>query len=186
MNFWDQALHWYLDAFEYNPKRAEPLHKIARHYRNKGDTDLAYFFAKQGSSIPYPKDELLFIAHDVYDYQFLEDLSIAAYYTAHKDDGFKAANDLILKKGIPHRVKNQAMRNILFYVQNLQIDEIKPIEFIFRPFGRGKLFDLLPDKSIDPKDLQWIRGALQNGQLYTRRQRRGISLPGRSRSHDKD
>jgi glycosyltransferase involved in cell wall biosynthesis len=32
LGFWDQAFHWYLDAYQFNPDRTEPLYKIAAHY----------------------------------------------------------------------------------------------------------------------------------------------------------
>ena len=81
IEFWDQALHSYLAAYEHNPDRAEPLQKIATSLSyQRTRIALAYLFAKQGSRIPYPKDQLLFISYPVYDYQFDEEISIAAYY----------------------------------------------------------------------------------------------------------
>ena len=34
MGQWDEANKWYLEAYQYNPGRSEPLLKIATHYRN--------------------------------------------------------------------------------------------------------------------------------------------------------
>ena len=78
---WDDALHWYLEAYQYNPERSETLHKIARHYRIQGQNELSYLFAKQGERVPYPKNQILFIAHPVYDYLFDEELSIASCFS---------------------------------------------------------------------------------------------------------
>ncbi len=134
MGFWDQALHWYLDAYQHNPERAESLQKIATHYRSQGQNDLAYLFAKHGSRIPFPNNQLLFITHPVYNYQFLEELSIAAYYTPFKDEGFTAANRLALMKDIPDHVKEQTYQNLLFYAQNIK-GRVLPIN-IELPFIR--------------------------------------------------
>ncbi len=128
MNFWDHALQWYLRAYETLPNRAEPLQKIASYYRINGKTHLAYLFAKQGSSIPYPKTEELFVSVPVYDYQLDEEMSIAAYYTPFKEDGFAAANRLMLKKNVPSHIKEQTHKNMLFYVQNLATSGMQPIE----------------------------------------------------------
>lgn len=127
MGNWDHALHWYLDAYQFNSERAEPLQKIANYYRLNGQNDLAYLFAKQGACIPYPKDQILFISHPVYDYQFEEEISIAAYYTPFKEEGFAAANRLVLRKNIPQNVRDQTYRNLIFYTPQLKCTQILPI-----------------------------------------------------------
>lgn len=134
---WDQALICYLDAYQYNPQRAEPLQKIASHYRYGGQHELAYLFAKQGLAIPYPKDQILFISDPVYDYQFDEEISISGYYTAFKADGFNSANRLVLNRKTPYPVKAQTYQNFLFYVQNLAPYYIEPGKTELPPFPKG-------------------------------------------------
>ena len=90
-------------------------------YRKKGDHDLAYLFAKQGAKIPYPKNDILFISHPVYDYQFDEEISIADFYTQFKDEGFAAADRLVLNKNVPEEIKEQTYRNILFFIQKISL-----------------------------------------------------------------
>lgn len=116
---WDKALAEYLAAFQFNPKRAEPLYHISRYYRLKEQYNLAYLFAKEGSRIPYPRDEILFISAPVYDYQFIEDISIAGFYTSNKDEGMAAANQLMLKKGLPGHIKEQTYKNMLSYIKSI-------------------------------------------------------------------
>lgn len=125
---WDQALHWYLDAFEYRPSRAEPLYNIAKYYRQKGQNNLAYLYAKQGALIPYPNNQLLYIAYRIYDYLFDEEISITGYYTSFKKEGFAAANKLLLNKKAPTNVKDQAHKNVIFYVENLKNIEYTPVK----------------------------------------------------------
>ncbi|MEI8365291.1 MAG: glycosyltransferase [Parachlamydiaceae bacterium] len=117
---WDQALVWYLDSYQHNPARAEPFEKIALHYRLKNQHDLAYFFAAQGSKIPYPVNEQLFIADPVYNYRFDEELSIAAYYTPFREEGFAAVERLLSNKLVPRSSKLQAEKNLRFYAENLK------------------------------------------------------------------
>jgi hypothetical protein len=116
-NEWDHALHWYLDAYEYNPARAEPLKRIATHYRVNSQPNVGYLFAKQGTRIPYPKDQLLFVSHPVYDYELDEEISIVAYYMQNKDEGFAAADKIALKKSVPSYIKEQTQRNMAFYAE---------------------------------------------------------------------
>lgn len=113
---WQRALHWYLEAFQANPERPEPLHKIVSYYRLHGDNQVAYLFAKIGS--------LLFPS-----YQFEEELSIVSYYTKRKEDGYIAASHLMTCKEAPWWVKDLASKNILYYVENLQNIRFQPIVF---------------------------------------------------------
>lgn len=124
---WDQALYWYLEAFQASPDRAESLQKIATHYRANGMNDLAYLFAKHGSRIPVPGNFRISAIPPLYDYQFFEELSIAAYYTRFREDGVEANLQLILKKNVPEYIKDQAYRNQLFYLHSLPEAAYVPI-----------------------------------------------------------
>ncbi len=138
LGFWDHALHWYLDAYQENPKRAESLQKISTHYRANGQPILAYLFAKHGKRIPYPHDQLLFISDSVYNYQFDEDISIAAYYIPTvKEEGFEAADRLALKKDTPDHIREQTYKNIVFYAENLKDTKFQKIEFELPPIREG-------------------------------------------------
>lgn len=116
---WESALANYLDAFQNNLNRAEPLYRIAHHYRTQGDANLAHFFATKGATIPYPNHEHLWIHDAVYDHLLNQEISIASYYTPFKKDGLKATHQLMLKNQVPTHIKENAIRNILFYVQKL-------------------------------------------------------------------
>jgi len=120
MDLWDQALHWYLEAYQSNPDRAEPLQKIACHYRENSQNHLAYLFAKQGSRIPFPNNQVLFISRPAYEYQFDEEISIAAFYCpSFKEEGFLAADKLVFNKKVPQYIKDQSYRNLIYYAQPL-------------------------------------------------------------------
>ena len=124
---WDQASEWYFDAYQYSPNRTEPLLKLTTHYRVQGQTDQAYHFAKKGSQIIRDPDQLRFDISTFDDYQFDEELSIAAFYTPFKDDGYKAASDLLIKNNVPWYVKYQTYQNILFYIPKLKSTRCMPI-----------------------------------------------------------
>jgi tetratricopeptide (TPR) repeat protein len=128
MGLWTDALYWYLDAYQYNPNRAESLRKIATYYRLQGQNELAYIFAKHGWRIPQKEDKNLFPCPPLHDYQFDEELSVVSYYTRFKEEGYAASNDLVLRKDTPFHIKDQGYRNLLFYVQNLK-GHLEPIVF---------------------------------------------------------
>lgn len=117
LNQWHDALYWYLEAHQANPGRLDPLLNIATYYRQHGENELAYIFAKHGSRFLPSRD-----------YHFDEELSIVAFYTRFKEDGYKAASDLLLRKDVPWHVKDQTYKNILYYCQNLKNTRFQPIE----------------------------------------------------------
>jgi len=117
---WDHALFWYLEAYQQCANRAEPIQKIATHYRQIGQNDIAYIFAKHGTRMEVPEDQTLFPFPLLNDYQFNEELSIVAYYTRYKDEGATAINDLILRRDVPGYIKEQAYSNLRFYIEPLK------------------------------------------------------------------
>jgi len=114
---WQKALYWYLEAHQADPSHPDPLLKITIHYRKYGNNDLAYIFAKHGSRL-----------FQSGNYNFDEELSIVSFYTQFKEEGFKAASDLLLRKNVPWHVKSQTYRNILYYTKNLKNAHFRPIE----------------------------------------------------------
>jgi glycosyltransferase involved in cell wall biosynthesis/predicted GH43/DUF377 family glycosyl hydrolase len=143
MGKWDQALSYYLEAYQYNSERAEPLSHISKYYLSTAQFGLAYLFAKEGSKIPYPHNQSLFINHDVYNYLFDENISIAAFYAAKPEEGLEAINRLMIKKGVPYSAKEQAYHNILFYVKCLENASyrILPIDLPFIRSDSGLRFN---------------------------------------------
>jgi tetratricopeptide (TPR) repeat protein len=126
---WDQALYWYLEAFQTHPDRAESLQKIATYYRLRSMNDLAYLFANHGSRIPHHSDFLLSPFPESLNYEFLEEISIAAYYTEHfKDEGAQANLQLILQKNVPNHIRDQAYRNQIYYLRSLPEADYLPIQ----------------------------------------------------------
>ncbi len=134
---WEDTVYWYLEAYQTNPARTESLCKLATHYRLFNKNDLAYLFARHGSRLPYPDDPILMPIPHLFEYQFDEELSIAAYYTPFAEEGYTAADEIILRKKVPWWVKNQAYKNILFYTPNLPKTEFKSIQFHLPLIRRG-------------------------------------------------
>ncbi|HEV8051124.1 MAG TPA: glycosyltransferase, partial [Parachlamydiaceae bacterium] len=141
---WEHALSYYLDAYQFNSERAEPIQRISKYYRSNEEHGLAYFFAKQGAVIPYPKDQSLFISYPVYDYMFDEDISISAFYTPYKEEGYAAVNRLLLKKNVPEYIKGRAGQNALFYVKCLKNATYEPINIDLPVIREGSALNYLP------------------------------------------
>jgi len=75
---------WALKAFKVHPKRAEPLYFLVKHFKDKYEHFKAYQYYLKGKDIPYPKDDLLFIEHHVYNGLFDYENTILSCYIFNK------------------------------------------------------------------------------------------------------
>lgn len=108
-------------AYNSRPSRAEPLHALARYFREKKDQQQsAWLFAEAGAKLPYPGD-MLFVDRWMYDWGFLEEKSIlGSYVSGKRDEGAKACNQLSLHKGASSTARENARRNMFWYVDALR------------------------------------------------------------------
>jgi len=80
-----KAEEWALSGFEYYPKRSEALYDLCKEFRVRGDHKKAYEYYRMGKPIVRPKDDVLFISHDVYDFLFDYELTILHFYLFPED-----------------------------------------------------------------------------------------------------
>jgi tetratricopeptide (TPR) repeat protein len=101
-------------AYQTRQHRAEPLYELAKYYRMKGHHATGMIFCKLGLSIPFPKDDILFIQRDIYDHQLEYEYTILAYYTKDPIDHMKYLK--LLSSGY-HR--ENVLCNYQYYVNSL-------------------------------------------------------------------
>lgn len=90
------VLEEFLKAYDLRPGRAEPLHDLARYFREKKTYGRAYVFAKTGMLLPRPNDSL-FVAEDIYAWRLLDELAVAAYWIGRFEES-KACCEEILRR----------------------------------------------------------------------------------------
>ena len=110
---------WMNKAHEYHPKRAEPMYHLTRYFREKSQHYKAYHYYIKGKDIPYPRDDLLFVEHAVYNGLFSYEATILDCYVTGKSKQ-DALADLIgyINRKHPHYVDN-VWDNMPFYVEPL-------------------------------------------------------------------
>lgn len=94
MNKIDQAIFYWIEAYNVLPNRIENLYLIIEHYRiiNKCHTALAFYkMAKESLSKATNKDEYLFLSNDIYTYKLEYEYSIISCYL-----GIKNINDQLI------------------------------------------------------------------------------------------
>ncbi len=77
---WDEALAYYIKAYQMRSHRVEPLVAIADYYVAIGHMQLAFLFAKRAVEIAYPTKDVLFVEKYIYNYYRYELLARCAWY----------------------------------------------------------------------------------------------------------
>lgn len=110
---------WMNKAFNYHPKRSEPLYHLTRHFRENSQHYKAYHYYLKGRSIPYPKDDVLFIEKNIYDGLFEYERTILDCYVTNKSKQDSLC-DLIyyINNKIPFHIDN-VWDNLHYYVEPL-------------------------------------------------------------------
>lgn len=114
----------YLDAYQFRPRRAEPLYQLARYHRERSEYALAHLYARQAMLIPRPAD-LLFIDDDIYRWRILDEFSVAAAWVGNLSEGRKAIDRLMAERNVPESDRARAEVNHGFYLAHPDEDDQK-------------------------------------------------------------
>ncbi len=143
-------------AYNTRPQRAESLYEIVKFYREVGRQQTAMMFLEKAYKIPYPKDDVLFIHKDVYDYLLDYEYSILAFYTGAPIDHKRYLT--LLGTGYN---RDNVISNYQYYVKKL--DTIVKNRHVFtnscEKTIRGKLDSF---KSSSPCIIPYSEGYLMN------------------------
>ena len=120
-------------AIRLDPTRAEPYFHLALHLRNSHRQRLAAAYARRGLELPLPGDRVLFLERDVYEHGLLRELSIAAFYTGGREEGFAACEALALGEGMPLGLSQLGASNEAFYAAPLALTAQHPLRPILPP-----------------------------------------------------
>lgn len=106
----------YLAAYEYRPIRSEPLHALARYCRGKKRFYQAYMFASIANKIHRPASDLLFIEPEVYDWRSMDELSVACFYSNHREEGLELVKELLSFSFIPQPERDRIEKNLEYFL----------------------------------------------------------------------
>ena len=118
----EQAIHYWMEGYQYFPERIENIYRIVKHYRLQGKNKIAYWYYKiaQYSRDHYNHTDHLFFEKDVYEYKLHYEWCIISYYfNPFKED----MNDSFLQVWNTHYVdegtKQNSLENYKFYSKKL-------------------------------------------------------------------
>ena len=113
---WPEVQQAFLDAYNYRPCRAEPLYHIAQVYRQKFNMPvLAFMFARAAADIPFPSQDILFVADAIYKYALLDEIAATAFYAGYPVIGYEACMKLLQENNLPKSEVPRIQSNLESY-----------------------------------------------------------------------
>jgi glycosyltransferase involved in cell wall biosynthesis len=104
---------WAWKAHECNPKRIESLVSYMIHCRTNAMWSRELLsMALYASTIPKPKDQLLFLEVEMYDWRVWDELSIIAYHCGEKDIARRASLKLLSDNKMPDHQRERIQTNL--------------------------------------------------------------------------
>jgi hypothetical protein len=88
---WSEALEYFMQAYQFRPRRIEPLVEIADYYVYQNQMESAFLFARRACEVEYPEHDVLFVETYHYDYYRYELLARCSWYINEFEIGEWAA-----------------------------------------------------------------------------------------------
>ena len=108
---WPEVQNAYLKAWEVRPTRAEPLHDIARHYRDEQRYRLGYLFAKRAAEIPMPEHDIMWVRADVYTWRAADEQAVCASWIGKHAEAFTLWRGLLARPDVPDEERDRITGN---------------------------------------------------------------------------
>ena len=100
-----------IGAYQLLPERIEPLHDLARYYRERGLNHAGLIFAEEGLRKPQSSPASRFVEPDIHSWGMKSEYSILANYAIdpiRKAKGFEICDELALDRNIAASPRNLA------------------------------------------------------------------------------
>lgn len=116
------AVHWWMEAYQFFPNRIENLYEIISHYRQIGKNQIAYMYYIMALKqiLLHPNPDYLFLQRDVYDYKLDYEFSIIGYYcNVDNYDMTRICTKVLNCKTSEWNIIRNVMSNYKFYSKRL-------------------------------------------------------------------
>ena len=110
--------YWMNRAYEYYPKKAEPIYHLTRYFREKSQHYKAYHYYLKGKDIPFPEDCLLFLEENVYKGLFEYEATILDCYVLRTRQESLERLIRYINQNVPFYREN-VFDNMVYYVESL-------------------------------------------------------------------
>ena len=116
------AIWWWMEAYNFFPKRIENLFEIIHYYRCTGKNNLAYMYYILAEYERNKNDssDYLFLQKDIYDYKLDYELSIIGYYCNFKNhDLIKCSMKILNYPFVEDSIARNVLSNYKFYTKDI-------------------------------------------------------------------
>lgn len=122
MNDMPNAIYWWLEGYNFFPKRIENLYEIINYYRNSEKYRIAYgYILMADEERKITSNDYLFLEKDVYDYKLDYELSIVGYYCNYANyDLVKISMKVLNYPHVDHFSERSTLSNYKFYSKKLK------------------------------------------------------------------
>jgi glycosyltransferase involved in cell wall biosynthesis len=152
---------WMLRAYANNPRRAEPLYKLTKYFREKAEHYKAYHYMKLGMTIPL-STESLFVESDVYTQLFHYEQSILEYYVHPETNaGVRASMEYLLRGTA---LQQSVLSNLEFYAEPIATIERLTLPSPFGPEYRPSAVSL---RTYPYANVRYVNYWIENGDYKT-------------------
>ena len=110
----EEIASWMLNCWMRRPWRAEPIFHLSLAYKEQQKWHQAYQLLKSCATMPYPKDDVLFVTAPIYEWQSMDEFSLAAYWTGNLVESRTANTQLLTEKKIPPVHLPRVRKNLWF------------------------------------------------------------------------
>jgi tetratricopeptide (TPR) repeat protein len=121
---WPSVSAAYLRAYQFHPRRAEPLCALATRHRLEGEWALAELFARAAAGIARP-DDIFLVDDSVYDWRAADELAIATYYVGKYAESEALCRKLLSNPKLPASERERVEANLRFALGARGPDEQK-------------------------------------------------------------
>ncbi len=104
----------YLDAYEFDPLRAEPLVALCVLFRKETKYAKAHLYACAARGITYPNEAILFVEDGVYEWRTCDEYAISAYWIGKYSEAQKVNEALLESPKLPERERPRVQKNLEF------------------------------------------------------------------------
>jgi tetratricopeptide (TPR) repeat protein len=123
------AIYYWLEGYQYFPKRIDNLYEMIHYYREEGKNNLAYMYyvAALQQVLANPNADYLFMKKSIYDYELDYEMSIIGYYCNPNNfyDLTKISCKVLNCAYIPEWIRRNVLSNYKFYSKKLvQYDDL--------------------------------------------------------------
>ncbi|OBK19235.1 glycosyltransferase [Mycobacterium asiaticum] len=108
---WPAIQDAYLRTWEFRPTRAEPLYAVGRHYREDHRYRLGYLFAQRAVEIPFPEQDAIAVAADVYTWRAKDEQAVCASWIGRQPEAFTLCRQLIEQPDVPDQDRQRITGN---------------------------------------------------------------------------